>query len=320
VQFAVESWSPDYGAPTGQEALAESTTNVDHLVEASEADWRPQPAPPTVSPLLDVVFVDGVRRVEANVWITDAAGGVHQGICASYAAGAVQCNGSAEVVAAEVRRGLFCPAEGAAPIDTRHAHFALHVSTHDAPDQLSLDLQRKMGELEAHVAAQASGAEVYINDGPLKIGQHRTDHVGFIKTHHTSYGPDLVRQVVARLGCNERTPLLLIGDRVRRFTWYVRLPCDIGHGWAGIVRIETTADQPLADAIGLADRLAVTLPRFASHPQKDPRAPQNLYPIGGLERDLRHRLGDAALILRSLREAAAAGRRAPSAPGGATGA
>ena len=53
----------------------------------------------------------------------------------------------------------------------------------------------------------------------------------------------------------------------------------------------------------LADRVAATLPRFASEPHKDARAPQNLYPIGGLERQLRHRLGDAAVVYRALRRA-----------------
>ena len=50
---------------------------------------------------------------------------------------------------------------------------------------------------------------------------------------------------------------------------------------------------------------AAVLPRFASEPHKDTRAPQNLYPIGGLERHLRHRLGDQALLFRSLQRAAA---------------
>ena len=50
-------------------------------------------------------------------------------------------------------------------------------------------------------------------------------------------------------------------------------------------------------------RVTATLPRFASQEHKDPRAPQNLYPIAGLERALRRRLGDARLLYRSLREA-----------------
>ncbi|MCO6502790.1 MAG: hypothetical protein J5I28_06890, partial [Acidimicrobiales bacterium] len=61
-----------------------------------------------------------------------------------------------------------------------------------------------------------------------------------------------------------------------------------------------------ADAVRAAGRITATLPRFASALHKDPRAPQNLYPIGGLERELRHRLGDRDLAVRALRRAAAA--------------
>ena len=43
-----------------------------------------------------------------------------------------------------------------------------------------------------------------------------------------------------------------------------------------------------------------------SVPYKDPRAPQNLVPIGGLERELRHRLGDQHVLYRALRAEAAA--------------
>jgi len=46
------------------------------------------------------------------------------------------------------------------------------------------------------------------------------------------------------------------------------------------------------------------LPPLASVPHKDPRAPQNLVPIGGLERELRHRLGDQHVLYRALRAAA----------------
>ncbi|MPZ71540.1 MAG: hypothetical protein GEU71_18780, partial [Actinobacteria bacterium] len=67
---------------------------------------------------------------------------------------------------------------------------------------------------------------------------------------------------------------------------------------------ELGADRSVPEAVHVADLTAATLPRFASHPHKDSRAPENLYPIGGLERALRHRLGDAELMLRALRRAA----------------
>jgi hypothetical protein len=54
----------------------------------------------------------------------------------------------------------------------------------------------------------------------------------------------------------------------------------------------------------LADRATRTLQRFASEPHKEPRAPQNLYPIAGLERELRRRLGDQQVIYRALRRSA----------------
>lgn len=309
MQFAVESWSPDYGTPMGDEALVESTADVDAWVEADADAWVPLAGRPDRSAIEDVLFIDGVRRVEAHVWITDDVGEVHQGICASYAAGAVRCNGSARLVGAEVRRGLFAPVAGAEPITTRHASFALHVAVDDAGDDLALLLQRKMGELEGHVAATSGGAELTVVDGPLKPGQNEPGIVGYIKTHRSSYGPPLVREVITTLEVGERTPLLLLGGIRHRYTWYFRLPCPVRHGWAGIVRLEAPADQPIDEVIALADRLTATLPRFASCEEKDPRAPQNLYPIGGLERELRRRLGDQVLIMRSLREAAAG--RAP---------
>jgi hypothetical protein len=70
------------------------------------------------------------------------------------------------------------------------------------------------------------------------------------------------------------------------------------------VRCEASADLAPAAAISLANTAAAALPRFASEGHKDSRAPQNLYPIGGLERELRRRLGDQQLLYRALRVAA----------------
>ena len=76
------------------------------------------------------------------------------------------------------------------------------------------------------------------------------------------------------------------------------------HAWSGVVRIEASADLPTEAGVELADLTARSLPRYASEPHKDPRAPQNLYPIAGLERELRHRLGDPLYVERALRTAA----------------
>lgn len=318
MRFAVESWAPDYGAPSSDETLAESTADVDPFVEVPRVeDWAPRVPPADVGPLDDVLFVDGVRRVEANVWITAVDGEVHQGLCASYAAGAVLCNGGANVVGPVVRHGLFCATAEAEPIITRHARFDLYCGSDRQPNDLTLLLQDEMARLEVGVARNSqTGARLVVVDGPLRQGHddHRDPHatggdapvtlVGYVKTHNTSYGPSVVRETVARLAIGERTPVLLIKGRRPKYSWYLRLPCDVTHGWSGVVRLELLAARRRAsDAAAFADRLARTLPKFASAPHKDPRAPQNLYPVGGLERELRRRLGDPSLLYRSLRVA-----------------
>ena len=61
--------------------------------------------------------------------------------------------------------------------------------------------------------------------------------------------------------------------------------------------------DPVVRAIELANLSQAVLPRFGSVEYKDARAPNNLYPIAGLERELRRRLGDARVLYRSLRQA-----------------
>nr|BFE68778.1 hypothetical protein GCM10020092_020790 [Actinoplanes digitatis] len=58
----------------------------------------------------------------------------------------------------------------------------------------------------------------------------------------------------------------------------------------------------------LAEISSAVLPRFASSAYKDPRAPQNLVPIAGLERRLRGLLGDSRVLHRALTLATARSR------------
>ena len=131
--------------------------------------------------------------------------------------------------------------------------------------------------------------------------------MGYIKTHHASYLPARQAAVVAALAPGQRTPAFTMGTSWRRSSWYLRLPGVHGAGgsapWSSVVRLECSADLPPAHATRLADLTARLLPPLASTPHKDPRAPQNLVPIGGLERELRHRLGDQQLLYRALRAA-----------------
>ena len=116
------------------------------------------------------------------------------------------------------------------------------------------------------------------------------------------YLPPELDRVVSALDADERTPIFRVDAApFSRASWYVRLPGPPGGPWAGIVRCEASGALAVDTLRDLADRVTVTLGRFASTPHKDTRAPQNLYPIGGLERRLRHRLGDAQVLYRALR-------------------
>ncbi len=318
--IAIEAWAPEYGAAHEPGELDEARAPVDVGLEVPADQWGPiGPSRASTSGALlseqvgggpsgavagPVLFVDGVRRVDAWVWITDADGQTHAGIAASYAAGAVLCDGAATVVAAEVTRRVFSPAV-TGPIETACGTYLPTPVPSDEVQPLMLALQRRMGDLEARVAtAHAQPGRRVVVDGPLRQPVI-AGAVGFVKTHHVSYLPPMVRDVVARLGPGERTPLFLIGGSWPRWSWYLKLAGADGHPWAGIVRCELDAAEAVETAAARATEVSAVLPRFASEPHKDPRAPQNLYPIGGLERDLRHRLGDPHLVLRALRRAVA---------------
>jgi hypothetical protein len=101
-----------------------------------------------------------------------------------------------------------------------------------------------------------------------------------VKTHRSRYLPPELHALVAELGPAERTPVFRLTSDWPRYSWYLRLPCRPGAPWSGVVRVECP-DVGLGDAVELAELSQAVLPRYASVEHKDPRAPQNLYPIGG---------------------------------------
>ena len=318
MRFAVETWAPDYGTSVDGATLAESDAEVDVSVEHDPERWSA--IAPVAAPAGCVLFVDGVQRIDAWVWITGGDGVAHQGVCASWAAGVVRCDARARLVAAEVRRGVLCAGASVEAIATRHGDYRPCPVPGTAGDPVSQALGRARGDLEGRVAVATrshpggSGATevdgsapgLLVVDGPLGDRRHLPGAVGYVKSHHVAYLPAVQERVATGLRAGERTPLFAIGNRRFRYSWYLRLPGAATHPWSGVVRCEASGDLSRAEAAALADRVTATLPRFASQPHNDPRAPQNLHPIAGLERELRRRLGDAALMERALRRAAAA--------------
>ena len=180
--------------------------------------------------------------------------------------------------------------------------------------RLSQALQRHLAEVEVTTAVQARAAvyehgvptdrDLLVVDGPLRGRQHLPRALGYIKSHRSTYLPSELNALVAALTPGQRTPVFLMGTSWDRHSWYLRLPGPPGSPWAGVVRIECSADLPVSEVTRLAAVSQKCLGRYASAAYKDARAPQNLYPIAGLERELRRRLGDPRLLYRALRVAA----------------
>jgi hypothetical protein len=143
-----------------------------------------------------------------------------------------------------------------------------------------------------------------IVDGPLNYVRSRDlPVVGYVKTHHRPLLDPPHHSRLTGLKPGERTSLFALGDD--RYSCYLRLaPVRPFSGpWAGIVRIEIPQSSGQRLAVETADRVAALVPRFAGVPHRDPRAPQNLQPVGALESHLRHRLGDRGMAFRAVREA-----------------
>jgi len=344
MRWRVESWDPGYGVSSEETAeLSQSTARLALDVEVPAARWRP--ISPGAGPGRGagswpaVLFVDGVRRIDAMAWISDEdpvtgdglgpdedvlgdggpatldGGTASLALCASYAAGVVCCRpDEARLHTAEVRRGLFSTARHASDVVTSAGRYSrVHTERRgEAATDLSLALQRALAELEASVAAAArsardagpTGGDLLVVDGPLRGRQHLPRVLGLIKTHRSEYLPAEQHRMVGGLAAGQRTPVFGLGTSWQRYSWYLRLPGGSGAPWAGVVRVECAAERPVAEVLELADRSAPMLCRYASTEYKDSRAPQNLYPIAGLERELRRRLGDRALIYRAIRRAA----------------
>lgn len=305
--YTIDPWDPSYGVAVGDELDGrESTARLDLDIEIPAAQWQPITPDRGVCLPSSVLFLDGVRRIDARLWVHGDEPAPAPGLVASLAAGLVCCDGAATVLDVRVDRSLYSSVENATDLHTPHARYTAR-RTGAGLEKLLLGVQGRLAELEAELAtawrSTATTDDLLVVDGPLRGRTHLARTVGYVKTHHAAYLPEAQARVVAELAAGQRSPVFSMGTSWQRHSWYVRLPGDSRAPWSAVVRLECSPDLPTADAVALADITAALLPSLASAPHKDPRAPQNLVPIGGLERQLRHRLGDAALLYRSLRAA-----------------
>jgi hypothetical protein len=325
VRLHVDAWDPSYGTglELGETApMPESSAVLQANVELEPAAWRPLgPAADLRCPDM-VLLVDGVRPHRrpdlgrgARRHAAPGAGGLVRGRRGPVRPAPGQRGG----LQRPGRRGFFTPSPDAEDIVAASARYPVHRVAGSDPAQLSAAVQPYLSQLEAEVSALARATtetltadgtadDLLVIDGPLRGRAQLPRALGYVKTHRVQYLPPELTTVVGRLAPGQRCPVFLLGTTWHRYTWYLKLPGPPGSPWAGVVRVECSADLPRHEAIRLADVSAVSLPRFASSPYKDARAPQNLTPIAGLERRLRAMLGDQRLLVRTLH--AAAQRRA----------
>jgi hypothetical protein len=305
----VEEWAASYGSPYVVDPEAPIDEDRARPAEAAgpDLDARVPNAPPVDS----LAFVDGVRRGDANLFLVDPGSGqTARGLVGALAVGAVliEPERAPEFAEPRIERWAIWGA-GVTPVElpSRGGWTWGAVSTADPhPDAPLRELQRRMRRAErAYALALAKSGTLVVVDGPLSTNHATPGLLGFVKTHHVALLPPAVHARLPELEAGARTALFALGDRV--YSAYLRLAPRDRHTspWAGIVRLELPQTLGLEAAVRAADAAATTLPRFAGVPHRDPRAPQNLQPIGALERHLRHLLGDAGLAVRAVRDAVA---------------
>jgi len=318
----VDAWDPSYGSSfegggDGDGPSSASSAQVNADVEVPAAQWAPIDVPAGVRCPDVVLLVDGVRRNDAGLWTAEDDGQSYAGLAASYAAGVVRCDlrrGVAELAGARVGRGLFTASPSAEDVQAGSVRYEIHrVSGTGEASKLPAAVQGPLTALEIEVSAAArdhgsDGADLLVVDGPLRNRRQLPRTIGYVKTQQKQYLPPSLTPVVTSLRPGQRTPVFELGTVWGGWSWYLRLPGATGAPWAGIVRLECSPDLTPDQAIELAALSSATLPRFASSAYKDPRAPQNLVPIAGLERRLRGLLGDARVLHRALLLATARSR------------
>lgn len=304
----VEEWAAAYGSPYLVTADDPGSANAELIEDGLEL--RAHPGRQRKSTGEPVAFVDGVRRGEASLYQHDPGSGlVARGVAGGHACGSViVCDGTRpEFGEARIRRLVIWGSGatgGIPPVAGGWAWDSVSIADQN-PDAPLGELQTRMRQEEGYLAESLCdlGYAVVV-DGPLNFVRSRDlPIVGYVKTHHRALLDPAHHARIPQLKASERSSLFRLGRD--RYSCYLRLTAAVSTSgpWAGIVRLEIPQSAGLKASVDVADHVAAILPRFAGVPHRDPRAPQNLQPIGSLEWHLRHLLGSTGLATRAVREA-----------------
>jgi hypothetical protein len=310
----VEDWGAGYGSPYVVDSQFEETAEqVGRLVE--DGDELCPHASPKCLEESNVAFVDGIRRAEAWLYRMEADGDAARGLAGAFAVGAVVIRPGehAEYAHEHIEHIAIWGSGFAGPsLQAAGGWQWSSVSVPSAEPDAPLDhLQNAMRTQEGILASRLAVEEgLVIIDGPLDYVTSRNALVvGHVKTHRRAFLPPAIHARIPMLKLGERTSLFELEDR---YSCYLRIAeaGPFAGPWSGIVRLHLPGHAGLDAAIALADTASSRLPAFAGVPHRDPRAPQNLQPIGALESHLRRLMGDVGLATRAVRDAVRAGRAA----------
>jgi hypothetical protein len=307
MRLRIDPWDPEYGASIELEPDLGTPAGLALDVEIDGA-WTPVPKPVS-GELPRCAFIDGVRRIDARLFAEDETTSA-PALAGSWAVGCARSSRPPAIGEIRVGRELVVGG-GLKPrgmeMTVGHQQMRFEGRAVDgvsSPDPIQ-GLQNAMREAEGQLAEEVTAGadvELVVSDGPLTYFA-TGPAVGMIKRQSRSYLDPVRAKILGELAAGERTPIFKLGEqRLERYSWYLRLAEQriIDGAMAGIVRLEVATHDGLDAAIRLAELTSATLPRFAPRPGRDPRAPQNLFPIGALESVLRYRLGDPALVRRAL--------------------
>jgi hypothetical protein len=306
-RFGVEPFDVGYGAAF--QADADGALAVECPLVEDDGELRAHDPSPAGRPAA-LAFVDGSFRVEARLTRTDGAG-TTAGVTGCASAGAVVVRGDGaplRIEEVDVRRWAIFAGGHRVELPDQAGGWSWEADSVAVADvQAAVDrLQRHMREAEVAIAERLCRAGVLtVLDGPLSKVRSGWDTplVGYVKTHHRPMLAPDHWAAVPTIGVGQRSSAFLIRDDL--FGAYLRVgdPGPWSSPWGGIVRLEVPVGAGLERGLDALDGAAAWLPAYASAAHRDPRAPVNLTPIGGLERHLRRLHGDARLAARAARAA-----------------
>jgi hypothetical protein len=318
-RISIEPADPRYGL-ADQVVWSQDEVEAVELAEDDALRSHAVAAPKDARPL---AFVDGVRRTEAWLYYETPAGSTARGLAGSFGVGCVRVDPGRRPEFGEHRIERLLIWGSGQSVDAGLPEIEGGWRWHPAsvpdvdPEAPLQELQRRMRIAEAELAERLAGAGMLIVlDGTLAaVRAPDVTIVGYVKTHHRALLAPDQHTLVPRLGAGERTTLFQLhrqGLRGRPYSCYFRLADSgpLASPWSGIVRLEVPESGGLDRARGLVDSVAAVLAPYSGVPHRDPRAPQNLQPIGALESRLRHLLGSPALAMRAVRDAVARSRSA----------